>query len=333
MNRNLSFFLAVLTLTLTLPAWAEPAQRMRIGVGGQASIYHLPLAVALHKGYFKEQQLDVEVVDFAGGGKAMQALLADAVDVISGAYEHTVRANARGMATQAFVLASETPQIAMAVSARHFPEYRSLADLRGKTIGISAPGSSTQMVASRVLNQAGVSPDDVSFIGLGTGMAAIEALVSGKVHALVHSEPLISQLQQRPEVTIVADTRTPADSAQLFGGPVPANVLLARMHYIEAHPQRIQRLTNAMLKALRWLNQASPEDIAALVPQSWQLNDALVYQQALRNVLPALSADGRFSEEGIDNLLKALESFDPTLTNLAEDNASTWTNRFVDNAP
>lgn len=82
---------------------------VHLGVGGQAVIYNLPLTVALEQGYFRDEGLDVKVIDFTGGGKAAQALVADAVQVVSGAYEHTLRLQARGQALQAFVLASETP--------------------------------------------------------------------------------------------------------------------------------------------------------------------------------------------------------------------------------
>jgi len=312
-------------------AFAEP-QRVRIGVGGQASIYHLPLAIAVNRGYFQAQQLEVEVIDFAGGGKAMQALLTDAVDVLSGAFEHSIRAQARGMATQAFVLVSESPQIAMAVSLNALPDYRSLTDLRGKKIGISAPGSSTQMVASLVLGQAGIAAQEVSFIGLGTGVAALEALRTGKVDALVNSEPLMAHLEARDAVRIVADTRTPAGTAQLFGGPVASNVLLARNRYIDANPQTVQRLTNAMLNTLDWLRQATPDEITAAVPESWLMNNAPLYQKAFSNLQPSLSADGRFTHQAVTNLLQALHGFDQTLGKRDLDPHVTWTNRFVDNA-
>ncbi|MFJ4156741.1 ABC transporter substrate-binding protein [Pseudomonas sp. NPDC089752] len=333
MHQFLLACLTVLQLWILSPAAiADTAHKVKIGVGGQATLYHLPLAVAVEKGYFKDEGLEVEIVDFAGGGKAVQALVADGVDVVAGAFEHTLRTQARGLSMQAFVVASAAPQIAMVVSQDALPGYQSLAQLRGKTIAISAPGSGTHMVATLLLNQAGVRSEDVSFIGLGTGPAAIDALVSGKVQALVNTEPLISLLEQRAGMRVVADTRTAAGTEHVFGGPIPANVLFAKTAYIEQNPQTVQQLTNAMLNALDWLREASAEEVSATVPKRWQLDNQALYKQAFSNIQPSLSSDGRFNATAVENIQKALSSFDKAFSETTADLDATWTNRFVDGA-
>lgn len=65
--------------------------RLTIAVGGKSALYNLPLTIAERKGYFKEAGLQVNIADFAGGGKASQALIGGSADVVSGAYEHTIR--------------------------------------------------------------------------------------------------------------------------------------------------------------------------------------------------------------------------------------------------
>lgn len=333
--RTLMLSLALLLINAAPPVFASQNNptRVTLGVGGQAVIYNLPLTVALEKGYFRDEHLAVEVVDFSGGGKAAQALVARTVDVVSGAYEHTLRLQARGQALTAFVLASETPQIAMGVSPRTLPGYTSVEDLRGKVIGISAPGSSTHMLANLVLSRAGLAPEEVSFASVGTGAAALQAMRSGKIDALVNAEPLVSSLEQQKAIRLVADARTPEGTAALFGGPMPANALYARQHYIEQHPQTIQALTNAMLKALAWLAEARDEEVAALVPNAYLLGDPALYRQAFRNIQPSLSNTGRFSRQGTENALRALQTFDKALQDHAFDTAATWTNDFVERAP
>ena len=64
--------------------------KITIGVGGKTLFYYLPLTIAEQKGYFKAEGLDVEILDFPGGARALQALLGGSVDVVSGAYEHTI---------------------------------------------------------------------------------------------------------------------------------------------------------------------------------------------------------------------------------------------------
>ncbi|MCY1408566.1 ABC transporter, substrate-binding protein, aliphatic sulfonates family [compost metagenome] len=323
-----------LCLMLMTPSIAAALERPKVtlAVGGQAVLYNLPLTIALQKGYFQEQGLEVQVVDFAGGGKALQALIGGAADVVSGAYEHTLRMQARGQALRAFVLTADAPQIVMGVSTRTLPDYRSPSDLRGKKIGISAPGSSTQMVAKLVLAKAGIRADEVSFIGVGTSAAAVEALRSGKIDALVNTEPVISLLEKHQAIRIIADTRDPSGTRALFGGPMPAGTLYAKTQFIENNPDTIQALTNAMVQALHWLGSASAEDVAALVPAAYLLNDPDLYKQAYRNIQPALSATGLFPQQGAIVALLALQAFEPSLRDAAFNPASTWTNTFVNQA-
>ena len=92
-------------------------------------------------------------------------------DVVSGAYEHTINMQSKNQFIQAIVLMGRAPQIAMGVSTKAHAELQALADLRGKKIGVSAPGSSTNMVANLVLSRAGIKASDVSYVGVGTGRA------------------------------------------------------------------------------------------------------------------------------------------------------------------
>ncbi|MDQ6880876.1 MAG: ABC transporter substrate-binding protein, partial [Pseudomonadota bacterium] len=122
--------------------------RLSIAVGGKAAFYYLPLTISEQLGYFKAEGLDVEISDFAGGARALQALVGGSADVVSGAYEHTINMQSKNQFIESFVLQGRAPQIAMGVSTKTMPRYQALADLRGKKIGVSAPGSSTNMVAN-----------------------------------------------------------------------------------------------------------------------------------------------------------------------------------------
>ncbi|MNC46379.1 hypothetical protein D3C75_953990 [compost metagenome] len=155
---------------------------------------------------------------------------------------------------------------------------------------------------------------------------------SGKVDALANTEPVISLLEKHQALHIIADTRHPSGTQALFVGPMPAGTLYARASFIESNPATIQALTNAMVKALHWLRSASAEDVAALVPPAYLLNDPDLYKQAYRNIQPALSPDGLFPEQGPTTALRALQTFDPILRDTALDPTSTWTNTFVEKA-
>src|SRR5690349_9358534 len=86
-------------------AWAQALekQKVSIAVGGKNLFYYLPLTIAEQQGYFKDEGLQVEISDFAGGAKALQALVGGSADVVSGAYEHTINMQAKGQSITAFV--------------------------------------------------------------------------------------------------------------------------------------------------------------------------------------------------------------------------------------
>src|SRR5215217_587295 len=142
--------------------FAQAAALTAIAVGGKAAFYYLPLTISEQLGYFKAEGLDVEISDFAGGAKALQALVGGSADVVSGAYEHTINMQSKNQYIQSIVLMGRAPQIAIGVSTKRVAGYKSLKDLKGKKIGVSAPGSSTNMIANLVLTRAGLQPSDVS---------------------------------------------------------------------------------------------------------------------------------------------------------------------------
>ncbi|KAB2894494.1 MAG: ABC transporter substrate-binding protein, partial [Burkholderiaceae bacterium] len=160
-RRRLGAWSAAMAAGVALPmvARAQPA-RVTVAVGGQGVLYHLPLTIAQQLGFFASEGLDVTVRDFPGGAPALQAVQAGAADVCSGAYEHTIRMQGLGQMYRAFVLQGRAPQLALGVSARALPHYRQWGDLRGRRVGVSAPGSSTHLVASMVLARAGLSERD-----------------------------------------------------------------------------------------------------------------------------------------------------------------------------
>ena len=138
---------------------------VKIAVGGKALYYYLPISIAESLGYFKDEGLDVEIIDFQGGSRSLQAVVGGSADVVSGAFEHTLSMQARGQAMQAFVLQGRAPQCVFAVSNKTMPDFKSLAELKGKKIGVTAPGSSSHAIAIFILRNAGIEPKDVSFIG------------------------------------------------------------------------------------------------------------------------------------------------------------------------
>ena len=322
--------------SLALPALrAQPQLEIRkiaLSVGGKAAFYYLPLTITEQLGYFKAEGLEVEISDFAGGARALQAVVGGSADVCSGAFEHTINLQAKNQMFQAFVLQGRAPQIAFGVSTKNMPNYKSIADLKGKKIGVSAPGSSTNMMANLVLSRGGLKPTDVSFIGVGTAAGALTALRSGQIDAMSNTDPVMTMLEQKGDVKIISDTRTLKGTAEVFGGPMPAACLYAPMDFIRKNPNTCQALANAIVRGLKWLQTAGPGDIIKTVPESYLLGDRALYLASFSKVRESISLDGILPDEGARTALKALASFDESIKTDRIDLSKTYTNVFAQRA-
>ncbi len=303
--------------------------KVSIAVGGKAAFYYLPLTISEQLGYFKNEGLDIEISDFAGGARALQALVGGSADIVSGAYENTINMQAKNQFIQAFVLQGRAPQIAMGVSTKAMPNYKSLADLKGKKIGVSAPGSSTNMVANVVLSRAGIKAGDVSYVGVGTSAGALAALRSGQIDAMSNTDPVMTMLEQKGEVKIISDTRTLKGTQDVFGGPMPSACFYAHGEFIRNNPNTCQALANAIVHALKWLQTAGPSDIIKTVPENYLLGDRALYLASFNKVREAISLDGMMNEEGAKTALRALTSFDPAVKADRIELGRTYTNEFA----
>ena len=263
---------------------------------------------------------------------ALQAVVGGSADVVSGAFEHNINMQAKGQPMRAFVLQGRAPQIVLAVSTKAMPNYKTVADLKGKKIGVSAPGSSTNIMANYVLAQHGLKPSDVSFIGVGAAQGAVAALRAGQMDAMSNLDPVITILARSNDIRIISDTRDVAEADKVFGGPMPAATLYAPVAFIEKNPNTVQALTNAIVRADKWIQQAGPSDIVKSVPESYLLGDRAVYIDAFMKAKPALSPDGMIPEQGPATALRALASIDPAIANAKIDLKSVYTNEFVKKA-
>jgi len=149
---------ALLAAPVWLRAQAIEKTRLTLAVGGKNLLYYLPLTIAEQRGYFKDDGLAVTIVDFAGGARALQAVVGGSADVVSGAFEHTVNKQAKGQRMRAFVLQGRAPQIVLGVNPKTMPNFKTVADLKGKKIGVTAPGSSTNVMVNFILAKAGLKP-------------------------------------------------------------------------------------------------------------------------------------------------------------------------------
>lgn len=310
-------------------ALAQERKKVVLGVGGKNGFYYLPLTITEQLGYFKEQGLEVEIQDFAGGAKSLQALVGGSVDVVTGAYEHTIRMQAKGQDIKAVLELGRYPGFVLAVRKSLAGKVKKPGDLKGMNIGVTAPGSSTHFFVNLLLGKDGVKPDEASFVSVGAGQTAVAAIKQGQIDAISSIDPIISKLDQDGDVFILADTRTEAGNIAVYGGTNPAAALYTKSDYIEKNPRTVQALVNALYKGLKWLETASPEDVAKTVPPEYLLGDRDLFIRAAKNSLPTYSRTGIMTPQGMQTALDMLKAFDPEIAAATVDLSKTFDGRFA----
>ena len=319
---------------LPLQVWSQAIEKPKvsIAVGGKNLFYYLPLTIAEQLGYFKEAGLDVTIVDFAGGSRALQAVVGGSADVVSGAFEHTLNMQFKGQPMRAFVLQGAAPQIVLGVNPKTMPNFKTVADLKGKKIGVTAPGSSTNVLANFVLAKAGLKPSDVSFVGVGAGSGAVAAMRAGQIDAMSNLDPVITLLQRSGDLQVITDTRIMSQAEKIFGGPMPAGCLYCPQSFLDKNPNTAQALTNAMVRANKWIQQAGSGDIIKVVPESYLLGDRAIYIDGFLASKQAMSPDGMFPVKGPETAFRALASADDKIAAAKLDLNAVYTNEFVKRA-
>jgi NitT/TauT family transport system substrate-binding protein len=333
MRRKLGLFALLALVACGLAPDAQAQTKVRLAVGGKPALFYLPLTVTERLGYFKEAGLDVEISDFAGGGRALQSLMGGSADVVTGSFDHTIQMQAKGQPIMGVVELGRFPGFVLGVLTSKAASYRGPADLKGMKIGITAPGSSTHFMARYLLARAGLKSDDAAFIGTGTGQTAVAAVKRGEIDALVNVDPVISLLESENAIKVVADTRTLEGTRQVYGGVYPAAVLYTTPAYAQSNAAAVQGLVTALVRGLRYMASHSPEDIAKVMPAEYALGDPANYVRSIRNSRAMFSADGKFGREGPEIALKVLREFDPDVQRATIDLAKTYTEAFVNKVP
>jgi len=322
---NLLAAIAATCLILTSPsaiAQAPEKPKLQIGVGGKSLFYYLPLTIAEQKGYFKAEGLDVEVLDFPGGAKALQALIGGSVDFVSGAYEHTISQQAKGQNIEALFLQGKYAGIVLGMNKAKAAQYKSPKDLKGMKIGVTAPGSSTNMFVNILLAKDGLKPDSVAIIGVGATAGAVAIMKRGEIDAISNLDPVISMLEASGDIVPVIDTRTTKGMQQVYGGAYAAGCIYVPVDFARKNPNTAQAVVNAMMRALRFIQTSTPDQIVAAVPADYYTDKAL-YKAALEKNIETYKHDGSISLEAGQNVARDLKSFDPTMQNATVDVSKT----------
>jgi len=304
---------------------------VRIAVGGQSQMVYLPTTLAQELGFYQDEGLDVDLQDFAGGSKALQALVGGSADVVSGFYDHTIQMAADGRELVAFVTMLRFPGLVLVTSPQSAAQVATVGDLKGRILGVTTAGSSSQMLLTYLLQRHGVPADGVSITAIGSAATAIAAIEHNKVDAGMMADPAFTLVVKRnPSVRVLADLRTEAGVKAAFGtGSYPASVLYAPADWVRDNRTTAEHLARAIQRTLVWMHSHTPDEIAAKTPKVLRGEDDGIYVDALKHSMPMFSLDGAMSADGAEAVHALLAGSMDKVRTSTIDLAKTYTNEFV----
>ena len=322
--------MASVVLAPDLARAAVTPQKISIALASKTSLFHLPLVLADQLGMFKNEGLQIDWLECESGLQALQLALSGQADVVSGAFEHTLDLQARGLNYRAFVLQGRAPQISVGLATKKALAMKSLSDLKSLKVGISSLGSGTHWLAQQWLFKANLAADHIQYVELGASTGhLVEALRTGLVDALCHIDPVMHYLEQKNELRLLADTRSLLSSQRMFGGPMLSACLFGKVEFLQKRADVALTLTLGVVRALHWLKTAGPSDILKMVPSHNWMGDRAIYLGALENVRDSYSLDGMFSKESLQTAWRARANRVSTDRANWTTLAKTYTNEFA----
>jgi NitT/TauT family transport system substrate-binding protein len=307
---------------------------IKIMVGGLSKVIYLPGQLAQQIGAYKKQGLDVELFDQPSGANAETSLLAGEVQAVVGFYDHTIDLQAKEQCITSVVQFSNVPGEAEMVSTAKAGEIRSGTDFRGKNLGVTSLGSSTDFLTKALAARGGVSSKDYTPVKVGAGQTFISALQQGSIDGGMTTDPTIAQLTNTGQAKILYDMRTVEGTQAALGGLYPASSLYMSCEIVHRYPDIVQKLANAYVDSLQWLAKHTPEQVADIMPKSFAGGDKALYVKSLKDSLPMFTKDGRMNPAGAKNVLNVLGSSSSNVKPKKDqiDLSQTYTTQFVDAA-
>ncbi|RUX94673.1 ABC transporter substrate-binding protein [Mesorhizobium sp. M7D.F.Ca.US.004.01.2.1] len=320
----------VATMALSAPS-ARADEKVSIMVGGYEKQIYLPAKLTEALGYFKDEGLDVELLNEPAGVDAENEMLAGAVQGVVGFYDHCIDLQAKGKFVESIVQFSQAPGEVELVSTKH-PEIKSPADFKGMSLGVTGLGSSTNFLTEYLAVKNGLKLGDFTSVPVGAGTTFIAAMQQDKIQAGMTTEPTITRLLKTGEASVLIDMRTMEGTKAALGGTYPAASLYMQTDWVEAHKDIVQKLANAFVKTQKFINTHSGAEIADKMPQDYYVGDKEGYVKALDAGKAMFTPDGIMPEGGPETVLTVLSAFKKELQGKQIDLSKTYTSEFVKNA-
>ncbi|MGP3942506.1 ABC transporter substrate-binding protein [Streptomyces sp. 6N106] len=305
---------------------------VKIMVGGLDKVIYMPAMLTQRLGYFKAEGLKVQLLTEPAGVQATTSLVAGDVQGVVGFYDHTLDLQVKGKQVESVVQLAQAPGEVEVVSNKAAGEMASPKDFKGKKLGVTGLGSSTDFLTKYLAVDSGVKTSEFTPVAVGAGQTFISALKQGSIQGGMTTDPTVAQIVDQKIGKVLIDMRTPEGSKQALGGLYPSSSLYMNADWVNGHKDTVQKLANAFVKTLKWMSTHSAEDIAAKMPSDYAQGGAKLYVEAIKSTLPMFTKDGVMPADGPATVERVLKAFNPNLKNATVDLKKTYTTEFVKKA-
>lgn len=314
---------------------ANGTPQVKIMVGGIDKVIYLPAKLTEQLGYFKAEGVDVKLLTEPSGAQAENVLISGDVQGVVGFYDHTIDLQTKGKCITSVVQFADVPGEAEVVATSKAAQVRSPKDFKGMRLGITSPGSSTDFLTQALATRNGVSTKDITRVKAGAGPTFIAALTHGGIDAGMTTDPTIAKLTSSGKGKVLLDMRTEQGTRAALGGLYPASSLYMDCAWVKANKPVVQKLANALVRTLSYINTHSAEEIAAKMPADYAGSDPKLYAKAIADSKGMFTPDGVMPADGARNVLEVLASFSPSVQGKKDkvDLAKTYTTDFVEAVP
>ncbi|MFB7915613.1 ABC transporter substrate-binding protein [Streptomyces sp. NPDC056061] len=306
---------------------------VKIMVGGLDKVIYLPAMLTERLGHFKDEGVSVQLLTEPAGVQAETALVSGDVQGTVGFYDHTLDLQVKGKQVESVVQFSHAPGEVEIVSEKAAGDLTSAKDFKGKKLGVTGLGSSTDFLTKYLAVSNGVKTSEFTPVAVGAGQTFISALQQGSIQGGMTTDPTVATVLDKKLGRVLIDMRTPEGSQEALGGPYPSSSLYMRTEWVESHKETVQKLANAFVKTLKWMSTHSADEIAAKMPADYaQGGGKELYARAIESTLPMFTTDGVMPADGPATVERVLKAFNPNLKNAKVDLSKTYTTEFVKKA-
>jgi len=329
MRRVLVLLSTIALLSCNGPQPGASIRKIRMAIHREPVAF-LPVRVAETLGYYQAEGVAVELSEVAGGSKALEALVGGSVDVAAASMSDVMLVAAEGRDVRGFFVMYTRPSTVLAIAPARSTTIRTVRDLKGRTVGVSAPGSWSHQFLNFLLVTNGLSPQDVSTVSVGMSASSVAALEHGTVDAAVLLASASAAFADRhADNTFMVDTRTPGGVRQVFGAETfPSLGLVAEESWLRGNTDTVHRLVRAVKRGMDWVRDHPPEQVRGMIPVAARMSDIADFQ-SVQGIQQGLSTDGRMPPGAPELILKFVAISNPTVLATRIEAAKVYTNDFA----